>query len=238
MTTVRTGHRGIMRKRPNVTGLGRARAAIRRARGTGVALIVSLIVSGALAVWMLIQTLSGGSVSVPRAGDLIDASFTGLRDTRGAAVDERALAARYRLVTFGFTACPNVCPLTLMGVHQALEQLGPDAARIVPVFVSVDPERDSPQALLAYVNAFDARIVALTGTPHAVERVAQQYRIFFDKRTFDAGSRSYVVEHSAFVLLVDPQQRIRVAIPSTAPPAEIAARVVRAVRGGGGGAGV
>ncbi len=135
-------------------------------------------------------------------------------------------------MTFGFTACPNVCPLTLMGVHQALEQLGPDAARIVPVFVSVDPERDTPGALSAYVNAFDARIVALTGTPHAVERVAQQYRIFFDKRTFDAKSRSYVVEHSAFVLLVDPQQRIRVAIPSTAPPAEIAARVVRAVRGG------
>jgi len=169
-------------------------------------------------------------VSVPRAGEQIDASFAGLRDTRGAALDEHAIAARYRLVTFGFTACPNVCPLTLMGVHQALEQLGPDAARIVPVFVSVDPERDTPQALLAYVNAFDARIVALTGTPHAVERVAQQYRIFFDKRTFDARSRSYVVEHSAFVLLVDPQQRIRVAIPSTAPPAEIAARVVRAVR--------
>src|SRR6267378_6188171 len=227
-----------MRKRPSVKGLGRARAAIRRARRMGIALIVSLTVSGALVVWMLIQTLSGGSVSVPRAGEQIDASFAGLRDTRGAALDEHAIAARYRLVTFGFTACPNVCPLTLMGVHQALEQLGPDAARIVPVFVSVDPERDTPQALLAYVNAFDARIVALTGTPHAVERVAQQYRIFFDKRTFDARSRSYVVEHSAFVLLVDPQQRIRVAIPSTAPPAEIAARVVRAVRGGGGGAGV
>ncbi len=83
MTTGRTGHRGIMRKRPNGKGLGQARAAIRRARGTGVALIVSLAVSGGLAVWMLIQTLSGGSVeSVPRAGEQIDASFTGLRDTR------------------------------------------------------------------------------------------------------------------------------------------------------------
>jgi len=200
----------------------------------GVALIVSLTVSAAMAVWMLIQTLSGGSgASVPRAGEQIDASFAGLRDTSGAAVDERALATRYRLVTFGFTACPNVCPLTLMGVHQALEQLGPDAARILPVFVSVDPERDTPRALLAYVNAFDTRIVALTGTPQAVERVAQQYRIFFDKQTLDARSRAYLVEHSAFVLLVDPQQRIRVAIPSTDPPAEIAARIVRAIRGGG-----
>jgi cytochrome oxidase Cu insertion factor (SCO1/SenC/PrrC family) len=223
-----------MGKMRNGKRISRARTAIRRARRTGVALIVSLAVSGGLAVWMLIQTLSGGSVeSVPRAGEQIDASFAGLRDTRGAAVDERALATRYRLVTFGFTACPNVCPLTLMGVHQALEQLGPDAARIVPVFVSVDPARDTPQALLAYVNAFDARIVALTGSPQAVERVAQQYRIFFDKRTLDAKSRSYVVEHTAFVLLVDPQQRIRLAIPSTDPPAEIAARIVRAVRGGG-----
>jgi len=223
-----------MGKMRNGKRISRARTAIRRARRMGVALIVSLTVSGALAVWMLIQTLSGGSVgSVPRAGEQIDASFAGLRDTRGAAVDERALATRYRLVTFGFTACPNVCPLTLMGVHQALEQLGPDAARIVPVFVSVDPARDTPQALWAYVNAFDARIVALTGSPQAVERVAQQYRIFFDKRTLDAKSRSYVVEHTAFVLLVDPQQRIRLAIPSTDPPAEIAARIVRAVRGGG-----
>ena len=223
-----------MGKRPNGKGLGTARTAIRRARRMGVALIVSLTVSAAMAVWMLIQTLSGGSgASMPHAGEQIDASFAGLRDTSGAVVDERALTTRYRLVTFGFTACPNVCPLTLMGVHQALEQLGPDAARILPVFVSVDPERDTPRALLAYVNAFDARIVALTGSPQAVERVAQQYRIFFDKRTLDAKSRAYLVEHSAFVLLVDPQQRIRVAIPSTDPPAEIAARIVRAIRGGG-----
>jgi protein SCO1/2 len=117
-----------------------------------------------------------------------------------------------------------------MGVHQALEQLGPDAARILPVFVSVDPERDTPRALSAYVNAFDARIVALTGSPRAVERVAQQYRIFLERRTLDGKSGSYLVEHSAFVLLVDPQQRIRVAIPSTAAPAEIATRIVRAVR--------
>src|SRR6202047_408486 len=134
-------------------GITRARTAIRRARRTGVALIVSLAVSGALAVWMLIQTLSGAGESVPRAGEQIDASFAGLRDTRGAVVDEGALATRYRLVTFGFTACPNVCPLTLMGVHQALEQLGPDAARILPVFVSVDPARDTPRALSGYVNA-------------------------------------------------------------------------------------
>ena len=205
--------------------------AIRRARHMGVALIASLTVSAALAVWMLIQTLSGSGVeSVPRAGERIDASFAGLRDTRGAAVDEHALATRYRLVTFGFTTCPNVCPLTLMGVHQALEQLGPDAARILPIFVSVDPERDTPRALSAYVNAFDARIVALTGSPRAVERIAQQYRIFFERRTLDGRSGSYLVEHSAFVLLVDPQQRIRVAIPSTAAPAEIAARIVQAVR--------
>jgi len=200
----------------------------------GVALIVSLTVSAAMAVWMLIQTLSGGSVeSVPHTGEQIDASFAGLRDTSGAVIDERALTTRYRLVTFGFTACASVCPLTLMGIHEALEQLGPDAARILPVFVSVDPERDTPRSLSAYVNAFDARIVALTGSPQAVERVARQYRIFFDKRTLDTSSRSYAVDHSAFVLLVDPQQRIRVAIPSTDPPAQIAARIVRAIRGNG-----
>ena len=216
--------------RPDLRG---ARAVIGRTRRMGVALLVSLTVSAAMAVWMLIQTLSGGAVgSAPRAGEQIDASFAGLRDTRGVAVDEHALATRYRLVTFGFTTCPNVCPLTLMGIHQALEQLGPDAARILPVFVSVDPQRDTPRALSAYVSAFDARIIALSGSPRAVERVAQQYRIFFDRRTLDSKSGSYAVEHSAFVLLVDPQQRIRVAIPATETPAEIAARIVQAVREG------
>ena len=223
-----------MEKSPNGKRINGARTAIRRARGMGVALMVSLTVSGALALWMLFQTLAGSTVeSLPRAGEQIDASFVGLRDTSGAAVDERALATRYRLVTFGFTACASVCPLTLMGIHQALEELGPDAAPILPVFVSVDPERDTPRSLSAYVNAFDARIVALTGSPQAVERVARQYRILFDKRTLEANSRSYEVEHSAFVLLVDPQQRIRVAIPSTDPPAQIAARIVRAIRGSG-----
>ncbi len=221
-----------MGKRFDSKGMTRTRDAIRKARRASLAIVAGFLVSGALVIWMLIQTVSGPVQSVPRAGEQINASFAGLRDTSGAALDERILGGRYRLVTFGFTACPNVCPLTLMGVHQALEQLGPEAVRILPVFVSVDPERDTPQALSAYVNAFDPRIVALTGTPQAVARVAQQYRIFFDKQTLDAKSRSYLVEHSAFVLLVDPQQRIRVAIPSTEPPAEIAARIVQAIREG------
>jgi protein SCO1 len=219
-------------KRPNSKGVTKASSVARKARRASLAIVAGLIVSGALAVWMLIQAVSGPVQSSPRAGEQIDASFAGLLDTSGAAVDERGLATRYRLVTFGFTACPDVCPLTLLGIHQALEQLGPDAARILPVFVSIDPARDTPQALSAYVNAFDRRIVALSGSSEAVERVAQRYRIFFDKRTFDAKSKSYAVEHSAFVLLVDPQQRIAAAIPSTEAPAEIAARIVRAVREG------
>src|SRR5438132_13286865 len=98
----------MMIKRPNGTGLGRARTAIRRARRMGVALIASLTLSGALAAWMLIQTLSGSSVpSLPRAGERIDVSFAGLRDTRRAAVDEHPPATRYRRVPFGLTPCPT-----------------------------------------------------------------------------------------------------------------------------------
>ena len=123
-------------------------------------------------------------------------------------------------------------PRSTLFPYTTLFRSGPDAARILPVFVSVDPQRDTPRALSAYVNAFDVRIVALSGSPRAVERVARQYRIFFDRRTLDAKSGSYAVEHSAFVLLVDPQQRIRVAIPATATPAEIAARIVQAVHEG------
>jgi cytochrome oxidase Cu insertion factor (SCO1/SenC/PrrC family) len=202
-----------------------------RARRLYIALFAGLAGSVAVAGWVLTQMLAAGAgPAKPRVGERIDATFVGLTDTRGVSVDERALGARYRLVTFGFTECPNVCPLTLLGIHQALEQLGNDASRILPVFVSVDPEHDTPQALASYVGAFDSRILALTGSQQSIKRVALSYRIYFAKRMPVGRPQSSFVEHSAYVLLIDPEQRIRAVIPATIPPEEIATQIVQAVR--------
>lgn len=190
-----------------------------------------LVLGAVLPVWMVIQTVTGPPTLTPlRPGEPIDAAFTGLTDTRGASAQESAFQARYRLVTFGFTTCPEVCPLTLLGIHQALEQLGPDASRIVPVFVSIDPQRDTPQALSAYVGSFDSRIIALRGSPEAVKRVAERYRVTVSARGREDQLKSADVAHTAVVLLIDPQRRVMASIDANSTPADIAAGIVRAVR--------
>lgn len=203
-----------------------------RLRGREVRAIALLVASIAVAIWILIRSVLGTDdpQQPPRIGVQIDASFAGLRDPRGEPLDERSIAGRYRLVTFGFTACPDVCPLTLLGVHQALDRLGPDATRVLPIFISVDAQRDTPELLSTYVNSFDRRIVALAGPSEALARVASHYRVVYRKRALDAAAGPYVVEHTAVAFLVDPQQRIRALIPTSEPAAQIASQIVAALR--------
>jgi protein SCO1 len=203
-----------------------------RRRGGEVRVIAVLGASVAVAIWMLIRSVLGtdNPQQPPRIGVQIDASFAGLRDPRGEPLDERSIAGRYRLVTFGFTTCPDVCPLTLLGVHQALDQLGPDATRVLPIFISVDPQRDTPELLTAYVNSFDRRIMALAGPSEVLARIASHYRVVYRKKALDATAGPYVVEHTAVAILVDPQQRIQALIPTSEPPAQIASQIVAALR--------
>ena len=122
-----------------------------------------------------------------------------LQDFRGKAV----------VVFFGFTHCPDVCPTTLAELAQAIKQLGPDAQRVQVLFVSVDPERDTPQALAKYVTAFDARFLGLRGDAAATQRVAKEFKIYYEKRkTGD----SYSVDHSSQSYVVDPQGRLRLLV--------------------------
>ena len=122
-----------------------------------------------------------------------------LQDFRGKAV----------VVFFGFTHCPDVCPTTLAELAQAIKQLGPDAQRVQVLFVSVDPERDTPQALAKYVTAFDARFLGLRGDAAATQRVAKEFKIYYEKRkTGD----SYSVDHSSQSYVIDPQGRLRLLV--------------------------
>lgn len=122
-----------------------------------------------------------------------------LQDFRGKAV----------VVFFGFTHCPDVCPTTLAELAQAIKQLGPDAERVQVLFVSVDPERDTPQALAKYVTAFDARFLGLYGDAAATRRVAKEFKIYYEKRkTGD----SYSVDHSSQSYVIDPQGRLRLLV--------------------------
>lgn len=146
----------------------------------------------------------------------INASFAGLIDQDGAAADDRRFDDRYLLVSFGFTFCPDVCPTTLVAIHGALDKLGNDTTRVAPVFVTVDPERDTPQRLKAYVESFDPRIQAFTGTPEAIAKVAEQFHVRYEKHAA-AGATGYTVDHTAKLYVLDPERRLVASIPETSP---------------------
>jgi len=121
-----------------------------------------------------------------------------LEDFRGKAV----------VVFFGFTRCPDVCPTTLADAAQAMRQLGPDADRVQVLFVSVDPERDTQEALAMYVPAFDARFLGLRGDLEATRRATKEFKVYFEKRPGKTPD-DYSVDHSAQSYVLDPQGRLR-----------------------------
>lgn len=122
-----------------------------------------------------------------------------LEDFRGKAV----------VLFFGFTHCPDVCPTTLADISHAVKTLGPDAERVQVVMVSVDPERDTQEALAKYVTAFDPRFIGLRGDMEATRKVAQEFKIYFEKRK---QGTSYTVDHSAQSYVIDPQGRLRLLV--------------------------
>jgi protein SCO1/2 len=157
------------------------------------------------------------------------ASLAGLVDGQGRTLPANPWPGRYQLVLFGFASCADVCPLTLLALRESLKLLGQDAARVVPVFISVDPERDRGEALARYVRAFDARIQGLTGPQAVVQRVAGAHGVFFEKRWVDVSNNAYVFDHTASVLVIGPDGKLVATVSSAGPPAEVAKRVVAAI---------
>ena len=145
-----------------------------------------------------------------------------LVDHTGRRVTDADYRGKAMLVFFGYTYCPDVCPTTLMTVAEALRRLGRDADRIAPLFVSVDPGRDTPARLAEYVAAFDARIVGLTGSPAQIARAAHAYRAYYAKHE-RAGSGDYLVDHSAFLYVMDRAGRFVTHLRHTDSPETVAA---------------
>ncbi|MEZ5871860.1 MAG: SCO family protein [Nitratireductor sp.] len=142
-----------------------------------------------------IQQLAGAGVGGP---------FT-LSRTDGTVFTERDLSGKPHAMFFGFTNCPEVCPTTLYEASGWLEQLGPDADKIGIYFVTVDPERDTPEMIAEYVASFDKRIVGLTGTPEQIEVIKKAYRVFSQKVDLEGGG--YTVDHTASIYLMNKDGR-------------------------------
>lgn len=121
----------------------------------------------------------------------------------GGAVTDEDFRGRFQLITFGYTACPDVCPTTLVDVAEVLRLLGDDAAALQGIFVTVDPARDTPEALKTYTAFFDPRILGLSGSPELIQRVARNFKIRYAKVPDSSGdSGFYAVDHSAGLYLL------------------------------------
>jgi len=132
-----------------------------------------------------------------------------LQDDQGQQRSVKDFVGKVVVVFFGYTQCPDVCPTTLQELVEAKAILGAQGERLQGVFVSLDPERDTPEVLRAYTEAFDPSLVALTGTPEQITAVAKDFKVFF-KKVEGKQPGSYTLDHSAGLYVYDPQGRLRV----------------------------
>jgi cytochrome oxidase Cu insertion factor (SCO1/SenC/PrrC family) len=135
---------------------------------------------------------------------LIGGPFT-LTNTEGKRVSDSDFRGKLMLVFFGYTNCPDICPAELITISQMMEKLGADASKVAPIFISVDPQRDTPEVLAAYIKNFGQGIVGLTGTPDEVASAAKAYRVYYKKSPSESGGPDYSMDHSAFTYLMDAQ---------------------------------
>ena len=153
----------------------------------------------------------------------IGGPFT-LTDPQGRRRSLADFRGRIVLLYFGYTFCPDVCPTDLAAIARLLGLLGADAAQVQPIFVTLDPERDTAEVLRDYAAAFDLRILALRGSEDEVRRVASAYKVFFEKVT-PPGSSTYVVDHMAFTFLLDREGRYVAFFPPGTPGDRMATMV-------------
>jgi protein SCO1 len=148
---------------------------------------------------MLGQPLASATPAVTVGGPFI------LTAPDGATVTDQTFRGKWLLVYFGYTSCPDSCPTALFEIATALSRLGPDAAKLQPIFITIDPHRDTPEVMGEYTQSFDPRIIGLTGTAQEIDAVSNAYGAYFVRRKIGPGAQDYVMDHSIYIYLMSPQ---------------------------------
>lgn len=184
-----------------------------------------------------VLTLAACTSSQPPAKPPLEGARIGgpfaLTDQNGQAVTERNFNGKYRIMYFGYTFCPDVCPTDVQTIGAAVKQLESSdpaiAAKIVPVFVTVDPTRDTPAVLKQFVSAFHPRMVGLTGSVAAIERIKTEYAVYSSKGDASPGG-GYLVNHSRQTYLMSPDGKPLALLPQEQGPDAVATEIKRWVR--------
>ena len=184
----------------------------------------------AIVVALAAATLAFFLIRTP-AGYQLGGGTYALVDDTGKPTGPDMLKGHPSLLFFGYTHCPDVCPTTLAAMTRVLEALGPRAAEVTAVFISVDPERDTPEELKTFGSLFDPRIVLLTGSPDEIAAVVRDYHIYAAKVPIEGGG--YTMDHTASVQLYDRDSRFRSAFDFHEDDAVILDKVRLVLDGGG-----
>jgi len=180
---------------------------------------------------LLVAALAGGvlwheSEQVPGLGRVVttgQADVGGpfqLTDQHGKRVSDADFRGRFMLIDFGYSFCPDVCPTTLAVMAQALEKLGGRAGRVTPVFITIDPERDTPKVLDEYMKSFGPAFVGLTGSPAEIKDVEKKFRVYAAKKPLEGGN--YGMDHSSVLYLMGPNGKMISFFDETVSPDDLA----------------
>jgi protein SCO1/2 len=192
----------------------------------------SAFASLAIALSLALSGCGGASAPTeepPLAGAAIGGDFT-LTNSKGETVRWGDFAGKYRVVYFGYTFCPDICPTDMQRVAQGLKALkasDPDkAGKIVPIFITIDPERDTQGVVGEFAAAFSPDIIGLTGTPEQIAAAAKAFKVFYAKGEAQPGG-GYLVDHSNVVYLFDPQGAPIATLPTDKDGKAVAAELAR-----------
>ena len=195
-------------------------------RASHILLVLAAFLTGLvifLGVFLFATGNLGGGSGAPGAS-AIGGPFQVI-DQDGKPITDADLKGRPFLVFFGYTHCPDVCPATLFEVSELMRALGKDADRAGALFVTVDPERDTPAALKDYLASFDPRVRAATGNRAAIDAAERAYRVYAKKVPSDKDKDDYSMDHTALVYLMDKQGRFVAPFSLKRTPAEAAAEL-------------
>jgi protein SCO1 len=203
---------------------------IERPRLTRITLVLALVLA-AVALGLTLRLFVLDRYGTPPPGNgastLVGGPFT-LTDQDGTTRTDGDFRGEFMLVYFGYTYCPDLCPTQLQDISDALKALGDKARTVQPIFITIDPERDSAATMKQYVSHFSPRLIGLTGTPEQVAAVAKAYRVYYAKVPAKGGGKDdYLMDHSGLVYLIGPDGRYLTHFPPQTPAAQMAKTIAK-----------
>lgn len=184
------------------------------------AIVVALLLAAGVTIWQIHEEENHRQELHDEAmhpTNSIGGPFA-LTDQDGKTVHDTDFHGKYMLVYFGYTYCPDMCPTGLEGIAHVLDQLGSDSTKVQPIFITIDPARDTPAKLKDYAASFHQKIVALTGTPEQIAAVAAAYQVFYAKGD-DVDDGDYLMDHSTLIYVMDPNGKFVTTFPDDTSPA-------------------